>query len=677
MIIKQPNGTSAYMHYSGSSCIPGIIKPLILLLLIIFVQSASAQNAFPKFGKCTQEELDLKECAFEPDAEAVVLYDIGEISFAVIGGRYQTIYTRRLKVKVFTKAGLDFAEFSIPYYKGSEGNEKIMHLQGNTYNLENGKLKISELNTKNAYDEMHSEHYFYKKFAMPDVKEGSVFEISYDITSPYITFLPSWKFQTSVPVMYSEYVAVMNPYFEYTFLLRGAGKFDEFEKSDGYGTAIYIGTIPYHDIKYKYVMKNLPVFKDESFITSPDDYLVKLDFQLSAIHYADGSHKSYLSTWPKLCDELIGEDSFGGFIKDCEKKGDEIMVHLNLDALSALDKAKGIDHFVKSGFSYNGRNSFFASGSLKELLINRTGNCADLNLLMAGLMKSAGLDVRPVILSTRDNGKIQTTYPFADAFNYVIVLVKIDSSLFLFDATEPLCKLNEIPTRCLNDVGLIVQKDKTEWADFHSPDISDSRYEIELKLIPETDTVYQQYKMISTAYEALKFRKQFSSNYDDLAENLLGNDYKSFDSIRANNLTEVEEPFELDFSKATALEKVEDKLLIDPFCEMVTAENPLKQPNRTYPVDFTYKWSKSFSITIQMPEGYQLLSKPDNLIVNNKMICIVYTIDDQTPGLIKIVGQYKFKKDVYEVTDYANLKGYYNMIVSKFNEKIVLVKNEI
>lgn len=37
-------------------------------------------------------------------------------------------------------------------------------------------------------------------------------------------------------------------------------------------------------------------------------------------------------------------------------------------------------------------------------------------------------------------------------------------------------------------MGLIVQKNKTEWADFHSPDISDSRYDIDLKLIPENDT---------------------------------------------------------------------------------------------------------------------------------------------------------------------------------------------
>lgn len=37
-------------------------------------------------------------------------------------------------------------------------------------------------------------------------------------------------------------------------------------------------------------------------------------------------------------------------------------------------------------------------------------------------------------------------------------------------------------------MGLIVQKDKTEWAEFHSPDIPDTRYDIDLKLIPENDT---------------------------------------------------------------------------------------------------------------------------------------------------------------------------------------------
>ena len=41
---------------------------------------------------------------------------------------------------------------------------------------------------------------------------------------------------------------------------------------------------------------------------------------------------------------------------------------------------------------------------------------------------------------------------------------------------------------------------------------------------------------------------------------------------------------------------------------------------------------------------------------------------------IKVIGVYEFKKDEYGASEYLDLKGYFNKIVEKFNEKLVLVK---
>ena len=39
-----------------------------------------------------------------------------------------------------------------------------------------------------------------------------------------------------------------------------------------------------------------------------------------------------------------------------------------------------------------------------------------------------------------------------------------------------------------------------------------------------------------------------------------------------------------------------------------------------------------------------------------------------------MIGVYQFKKDVYAILDYSELKNYFNQIVDKFNEKLVFVK---
>ena len=54
-----------------------------------------------------------------------------------------------------------------------------------TYNLENGQVSATQLDKQDIYttrtDRRHSE----KKFTLPAVKEGSIIEYTYTITSDY------------------------------------------------------------------------------------------------------------------------------------------------------------------------------------------------------------------------------------------------------------------------------------------------------------------------------------------------------------------------------------------------------------------------------------------------------------------------------------------------------------
>jgi len=113
---------------------------------------------------------------------------------------------------------------------------------------------------------------------------------------------------------------------------------------------------------------------------------------------------------------------------------------------------------------------------------------------------------------------------------------------------------------------------------------------------------------------------------------------------------------------------------VQPFCNFNLAKNPLTQPVRNYPVDIIYKKSSKFQTTLSIPEGYKLAKKPSDLKVENSLIKILYTTDTLTNGLVNVVGNYEFKKDVYDVVNYKEMKYYFNVIVDKFNEGIVLIK---
>lgn len=647
---------------------------LFICLSLLTTATVFSQTKGADYGKFSLEELQLTK--FSPDtvAEAVILSDVGKSYFINEDNVFYLYFQRTTRYKIFSKAGLKYAEIAIPYYIGDNDLEQIMEIKGNTANIENGSIKVTPLSVKNSYIEKHNENWSSKKFAMPDVKVGSVFEVSYLIKSPYFFNLRSWEFQSTIPVVYSEYNTSMIPFYEYVYLLQGASKFDEFKSGEENGLKNQYGSINYSNMLYHFVMRNLPAFRDESFITSSDDYIIKLRYQLSTIHHYSGGTSQILTTWPKLCSEMIDNDHFGKYLKQSTKKSEEILLTLPIDTMSPISKTKYIDSYIKSNFNWNGYEQQFTNSTPKEFLLKKTGNSAEINLFLISMLKAANIKVQPVILSTRDHGKIYTKYPFSQSFNYVIALAEIDSTYYLLDATEPLCSFNELPTRCFNDNGLIIQKDKEEWVNIKNSAISSTSYVFELEPMATTDTLNRKCTISATGFDAMSLRKQYSFSMADLRKRIIGENNLPTDTINENNLTTVEKPFELKFENKMPYDAIENKIIIRPFSNATITENPLKQPSRKYPIDFIYRNTYKFKSTITIPKGYKLVKKADNMTVNNDKIQLIYMVNDQSKDYIQVEGLYKFKKDIYPATDYNQLKAYYDIIVDKFNQSVIFEK---
>lgn len=644
------------------------------MCFISMIQLTVAQNYSHEFGKTDKAVLELQRYEKDTTAEAVVIYDIGQSSFVETEKSFDVIFERKMKIKIFTKAGLKWAEMSIPYYNEVFKHEDISSLKANTYNLENGKIRVSALASKNIYNEKGYENWYDRKFAFPDVKEGSVIEVSYKIRSPYLLNFRNWSFQKKIPVIYSEYTTKMIPFFKYNYILQGILTLDEFKKYTDNGLSRTLGTTEYHDLVYDFIMKDVPAFRDESYITSANDYMMKINFQLSTVHFPDGFIEAVLSTWPQLNEELIDNESFGKYLKSCKNRSTDILDTMHLASKPDLEKAKSIEHFVKSNFNWDGYSNKFTNKSVKDLLSSKTGNSAEINLFLAGMLNAAGIEAYPVITSTRSNGKIQSDYPFLHLFNYVVVLAKIDSVPVILDATEPLSNFAEIPTRSINDRGLVVQKKLVEWVDLKSSSVSRIVYKFDLQPDPENDSINQSCNLMTTGYEAIDYRNKFSTSYKALKTKLLTANALSSDTLSATNLNQIEMPFIIDFNKKAPLEKVEDKFLIAPFCNFTITENPLKQLVRNYPVDMIYRNSSNFQSTVTIPKGYKLLTKPEDLRINNDKIKIIFSTSLQEDNTIVVTGVYEFKKAEYETPEYFDLKDYFNKIVDKFNEKLVFVK---
>lgn len=656
---------------------------LLITVLVIFFAGkiyAQEQEEVREFGKIENSDFEIEAPEEDPDAEAIIIFDIGETRFIHSRDKGLDIkFERVTRIKILKESGLDWANVNVPlYYESYYESENMRKLEGRTYTLENGAIMTTKLDENSVFEEKVNEYWIQKKFAMPAVKVGSIIEYRYEVTSPFVVNLPDWEFQNRIPTIYSKYVVGVTPFYEYTFFLQGATKFDSFKSTDEFWVDKSFATIDYNDLVYEYIMEDVPAFKDEAYITSVEDYIIKLDFQLSKINYTTGGSKKYLTTWEDMNKELLGSDYFGQFIKKSEKYSKKILQEdLILDGLSENEKCKKIVEYVKENFTWNGYNRKYAEKSVKELVNETTGSSAEINLFLVGMLRAAGLRANPVLISTRDHGRINVDYPYTNLFNYVIVLVTIGDNLVLTEGTEPLLAYARIPSKCINHNGLVLNEEGEYWIDLASsvafPSVSHKTFL--LKVDTENGFVKAEIVEQTNEYMALKNKKVYS---DDEEYFVTFNEKKGFENVEVIEVINDQKPgkaFTIKYQGDFPIEYFDDKIIIPPFLNSPLSENQLKQPDRKYPVDMNFKKRWYYVSTIEFPEGYTLLEAPEDFLVDNELVKIEIK-SKVLPNSINIEGTIFYNKAIYPPKDYKSLKYYLNEIIKKFNEKVVLKEIE-
>lgn len=646
------------------------------LLILITLSShffVLSQEYSHEFKKPTSFELKLTECDFDKDSPALILYDIGETS--IVENREERLemqFKHRRKIKIFNQGGYDYAEIEIPYYVKGYRKESIKDIEAYSYNLENGKLIISKLDPKHIYEEVINDRFRVKKFAFPAVKDGTIIEYKYTLHSPYLTDYKDWDFQQDIPVKYSNYKALMNPFYSYAWMLQGTKQLDYYDEYIEKGLPRYYAGLEYKHKVYDFTMKNMKAFNDEAFITSRDDYIIKINFQLTEIKPINGSTISYLTTWPELVNELLKDSDLGKFKKAIERKTTDFIQANQLQKESPLATIEAISEFVKDNYEWDGYQYYIPYKSAREFLEKKTGNCASINLMLAGLLNNAGFEAHPVLISTRKNGKIKVDYPFRESFNYLAVIVNIDEQKqLLIDATERNLPFHVLPTRCINESGLIVKKGDSQWISLLKEFPSAVQYNLTLDLNEQLDSLVGNFTFISTGYDAYLHRNNLHDN--ELSQKNYLQKQNIFMSGEAKSIKyeKVKQPFGIAFEGASPVESAFGKIYITPFASLPYKENPLKQTERTYPIDFTYAKKRTFNSFITIPEGYSVDYLPKQKVINEKDFSLSYKAEVNGTQLT-IIGSYEFKKAIYSPEEYKLLKYYFNKIIESFNDKIVL-----
>ena len=657
----------------------------LIIIGVLLCQFAFAQKQEMEFGRITQEEIDMQRYDKDEEASALILYDKGKSTFIDTDNGYDIQFTRHKRIKIFDKTESKYTEVSIPYYVDGDGrNEIVKSIEAVTYNIVDGRLSQKRLNPSTVYDERINERWHNKKFVFPDVQDGAILEYRYVLETPFHFNLPDWAFQDKIPTVYSEYEVSMIPFYEYAFLVQGVSKFD-YQNSEvakekrtwgsvnkSYGQNVGSG-VEFQDYVHTYVLTDVPAFKDESYISSIHDYIIKMDFQLAKFHRPTGGTAEIISTWPHLNETLLNHEKFGKYLKSSSKIAKKVLSEeLNLNTENDRAKAKQIIEYVKSRFEWNGYNGKYASQSAKDFFNKKRGNDADINLFTIALLNEAGIKADPLILSTREHGKIPNDYPFDHFTNYVIVLVNTDSP-FLADGTEDLLPYNKLPIRCTNEKGLIVEKaDTPRWISLENSLFSIEKNMVRMRLDTVRMNIIAEVSIQNTEYQSYNARNRFKNDSLKIKE-YYSDKIGDIKISKLINYDRNELPYSMHFVSGYDTEKLGDNIVVKPFLNLPLSENILTQENRTYPVDFIYSWEDIFESTLEIPSDFSVTTIPEgyNLDTDLAEINLSYSLEN---NVLIAKGNYKFKKSIYVASEYSLIKSYLDQVVKEFNTPIVLEK---
>ena len=644
-----------------------------------------------KFGKITPADFSLAAAKFDSGANAVIIADIGSTSFEGNNkGFFTLVFTHFMRVKIMNKNGFDAGNHQIFLYHNSDGDaEKISSLKGSTFNLENGVVSETKLDDKSIFNEKYSKNYDVRKFSMPALKEGSIFDLVYTIKSPFETELRPWAFQGEYPRLWSEYEVIIPPPFHYVMSLQGDQNFDVNttkavfanysirEENGASQSDMY--SLSGSSVDQRWVKKNVPALHEEPYTTTLENYNSRFSFQLNFFQWTGQAEKhDYMTTWESRSKALLEDEEFGLALNHENNWMSEELTGITADSHSDKEKAYRIFCYIRDNFKCTNNEGLYAHTPLKTVFKNKQGNVAEINLLLTAMLRKSGINADPVILSTRDNGIASATYPLISQYNYVICIAYIGNDVLNLDASRSFNGFGELSSNCYNGSGHIINESKSLPVPLFADSIKETSVTNVMIFNDEKGKSSGSYKSILGRSESFNVRKEISQSSEKSYEKKIQTEISSdieIESFGIDSLHKYDYPLTVHYDFDVKNPGSTDVLYFNPMFGEGYKTNPFKASERHYPVEIPYMIDEMYMLTMDVPAGYQIDEMPKSARVayNEKEGFFEYLIQ-KGDGNLQMRVHLKLNKAFFAVDEYPTLRDFFAFVVKKESEQIVFKK---
>ncbi|WP_158825571.1 DUF3857 domain-containing protein [Mucilaginibacter lacusdianchii] len=651
----------------------------ILVLLFTTISATIAQTPAPApkavqaFGKIDKADLELKECAFEKDANAMVLFEKGDVYF---DDKFNVTIEVHKRIKIFNESGKKQADIRIPYYGGNRA-EYVNGLQAETINLNDGKVEITKVDRKQIFTENVDKSKMAMVFSFPNVKPGSVIEFSYRKVNQATYGIPDWYFQSEIPVRYSEFNTSIPEFFYYRLQPR---VYQAFQKNTTSSENRAIQGSSFSEDHKTFAMANVSSLNSEPYMRSFWDNVQSIHMQLESIKPTFGFTQQYSESWDKVTTNLLEDEDFGLQFK--RKLVNEEAIISKAKSLKSDDAKIGyIFSEVKNAMKWDGTDRWYTMDGTAKAWDKKIGNSTEINLILYRLLAQSGVKAYPMVVSTRSNGRINPAYTNLTQFNRAVVFIPIDSTQnYVLDASDKYNSYRETPENLLYSHGFWVDKESKQHAMVFLDNPKPVRQAVFVNAEIKPDgTLNGTAQINSFSYNRHNAIEHYKTDGEKKYIDYLREDNNSLsiNSLKLANMDLDSLPLtqSMNFNlELTGSDK--DYIYFNPNLFTSLHSNPFLSENRNSDIDFGYLNQYNINGLYKIPAGYKsdALPKSLSIVMPDNSITFKRIVAEQD-GVIAIRYSIDYKKVLFFKEDYSDLHAFYKKMHELLNEQVVLKKS--
>lgn len=653
---------------------------ILVLLSPVFTDHLFSQEPPPppiEWGEISKADLEMRSYPADSNASAVILCDYGETT---MDKDINLVFKRHLRVKLLNQKGFSWGTHSVVIYNDREHGDDIDDIEGMTYTLsKEGKIVETEFDDDDVFEEKVSDKYTRYKFTLPGLEPGCIIEIRYKITSQSLWSVHDWVMQYEEPIRWSEYRLIIPVNFAFAVLTHG---YERLSVNEIYqvpqmimgAPVTVLGTNPIRCNFQRWVVKDARGLRDEPFITTIDDYVNKLDLQFAG-YAVDGYKRQIGDTWEKFIAELL-ENKYVGDKIDASGRVRDQAEQITRAATSPELKVKAVYSWIANSIVWTGAKRLAADQTMDEILESKKGNSAEINLLLVSMLKALNIPCEPVVLSTRENGKVQDLYPIYNQFNYLLARASVDGKYMYLDATDPIRPMNILPAYVLGVKSIVVREDPVEWITLQSPQ-KYSTTSLAQIAIDSLGGVTGTLEGIFKEYANISIRKSLiDKKAIDVAKDYFHTETSglTIDSTAVTGKDSIENNLVMKswVSSPTYAQVSGEFIYLNPHIISRWTDNPFKSKERKFSIDYNYPREYTSIITIVFPDSFEIKEGLKDKFVSASSD-VKYRRQSVINGnMLQITTKFEIARREIPAQFYSQLKDLYGIMISTESEQLVL-----